>query len=440
MCETHGQRPEYAKDGEHVRTPAGPSGVGMQSQRLLGGPGGRPACPARPGTSLPTGPLGPASLVTTGDLRPNRDCRLSGAIQGQSGRLTPGDVKAFKLRKWELQDRARHLLPENGSLAKCYRTPRQAGIEVHRSASRGTASYRGLCTCQSATACPVCSARLGAYRSAELTQIIEAHRALGGTVALVTFTAAHTREETLDYLAARMNRAQRRFTARRDVKEALTAAGYVGRVSSLEVTYGNANGWHPHYHVLLFIDAGADLDHLANVMRDAWMSCLHKETLQALPQRAFDLRGGEQAGAYVSKLGMEVALAVCKKGRSPGRFGVWELLANDEAWSDAKYCEYARYMKGKHTLRYSKGLKKRYQVEEVTDAEIMELDGEADEVLVCVISKRMWSAICRSHSRGQVLEQLANIGPDTVQHLEAFALVLGEPPGGFAWADLEEAA
>ena len=34
----------------------------------------------------------------------------------------------------------------------------------------------------------------------------------------------------------------------------LKRLGYKGRIVATEVTWGEQNGWHPHYHMILFFD------------------------------------------------------------------------------------------------------------------------------------------------------------------------------------------
>lgn len=335
--------------------------------------------------------------------------------------------------KWRLQRIARQLLPGEKNLHKCHATPRASQVEVHRSALRSTASYRGLCTCRSVWQCPVCSARIAATRAEELTGAIERHRNAGGTVALLTHTASHTRQETLSDLVDGHRRAHLWFWRQRATREALAAAGHIGRVSAFEVTFGLGSGWHPHRHVLLFLDRqdGPDaLEALEASLAPLWVAACHRGGLTASVERGLDLRGGEAAGSYVAKLGLEVALAVRKLGRGSDRHGVWQLLealACGNAWAGHAFAEYAVCMKGRRHLMWSPGLKKALAVDEVTDDEIMEAGGDQDEALFATLTNQLWAGVHRNELRGELLHLL---GLDQLHEARALLSAFGLDPGG----------
>lgn len=312
--------------------------------------------------------------------------------------------------KWLLQEVARACLPDEKSLRKCHRTPRASAVEVHRSASRASAAFRGLCTCQSVWQCPVCSARISATRAADLGEAIRLHVEGGGSVLLLTFTQRHSRDDQLLPSIDRQGQAFRRFWNRRDVKGVLDAWGCIGRVVGVEVTYGHASGWHPHRHVLLFIAGGVDPVHLAHVLHLAWWKSLQAVGLDCSLARGLDIRGGEAAGKYVVKLGLEVAMSAGKKGRGLEHFGAWDLLAAVEdghTWAAGVFAEFAAVMKGRSHVRWSKGLRAALHLAaELTDAQIMDSEGEADEVLYARIIGETWRGICRAGIRGEVLQLL----------------------------------
>lgn len=308
--------------------------------------------------------------------------------------------------KWALQRTAKSLLPRSQSLLKCYHVPR-AVVEVWRSPTRETAAYRGLCTCQSVWCCPVCSAKIAATRAAELTDAIATHRSNGGTVLLLTFTHSHTRHDTLADLVARQMAAHQTFWRQGTVRRLLDQVGYIGRVSSFEVTFGHSSGWHPHRHVALFVDSSADPHHVQHHLASTWSTCAARHGLTASLDRGLDARGGEAAGQYVAKLGLEVALAVRKLGRGE-RYGVWQLLnhAPTSAWARCAFIDFARTMKGKRQLVWSKGLKALLGVDEQTDQDIMESGGDQDEAWLADLTHQLWKGVYRNEIRGDLLRLL----------------------------------
>jgi hypothetical protein len=209
----------------------------------------------------------------------------------------------------------------------------------------------------------------------------------------------------------------------------------MGRVTATENTYGLDTGHHPHKHVLLFLDASADLEALGGTLGAAWVSSARETGLTAKLGVGLDLRGGERAGQYVGKLGLEVALAVCKLGRTRGRLGVWELLAESHGdpatWQAQAFIEFARTMKGRKHLVWSKGLKDRLLIEDVTDDEIMDGDGDDDERLLAVLTRDAWRSVQRGEVRGELLQCLGILDVAAVERL---LLDLGiSPVDGICW-------
>lgn len=99
-------------------------------------------------------------------------------------------------RRFALQGTARRLLPRE-RVARCLRAVLPGGtrVDVLQDAEHGGAHYGGLQVCGSVHACPVCAAKIGERRRAELEGAIAAHRAIGGGVLLVTYTVAHGRAD-----------------------------------------------------------------------------------------------------------------------------------------------------------------------------------------------------------------------------------------------------
>jgi hypothetical protein len=257
--------------------------------------------------------------------------------------------------------------------------------------------------------CPVCSSRISAYRAGALTDAIEEWRSVfGGSVLLFTFTLRHSREDELAALVEVLGAAFARWRQGRIVRDVLADLGSPGFVRSVEGTYGQATGWHPHIHALWFVRAdglssGAELR-----LREAWHRAVEASGGSCDVGVGLDVRGGAAAGAYTSKLGLEVALATCKKGRQRSRRGPWELLADapGDPVAACRFVEWAVTMKGRRHLRWSPGLKALLRVEDPDEASIMAMKGDEDERLFALIERRLWRCICQLELRGDVLAAL----------------------------------
>lgn len=136
----------------------------------------------------------------------------------------------------------------------------------------GGAHFHGLVRCGSWSACPVCSAAIAARRGLEIEEAIRIHLNTGGEVLLVTVTLPPHRGQSLQESAAVLadswrymksgaswqgGKRRRDGTIRVGWRERI---GYIGAISGTEATYGDRHGWHPHKHVLLFLEGYAPPD------------------------------------------------------------------------------------------------------------------------------------------------------------------------------------
>jgi hypothetical protein len=145
----------------------------------------------------------------------------------------------------------------------------------------GKAKARGVRTCGSVWACPMCSGSVWAKRAEELTHLLRAAHAAGLQVAFITLTMRHHKRNKLaamwDCQAKALEQAL--GVGSRDVRELRDELGVVGVVRRTEATYGE-NGWHLHPHLLVFAEAGAldGFTALGNAMFDAWSDQLAKQS------------------------------------------------------------------------------------------------------------------------------------------------------------------
>ena len=155
----------------------------------------------------------------------------------------------------------------------------------------------------------------------------------------------------------------------------------VGYITATEVTGGGVNGWHPHFHILMFFQCATEAEAIAKAetLRGPWLAGLKSEGLSGTGA-AFDVQGGSAAGNYITKWGAaeEVALGGKKKGRGDGR-APFQLLAdyadNDDKQAGALFAEYAKEFAGYRQLVWSPGLKALFCIEDIADAK-----AAADEV------------------------------------------------------------
>jgi len=262
---------------------------------------------------------------------------------------------------------------------KCLR-PGGGGARVLYDPARGSAHYGGLMVCGSVWVCPVCAAKIGERRRAELAAAVEAWRARGGVVLIAAYTFAHGPRDALSGALGRFLAAQRALTAHKGYKRLLAAHGALGSVKAVEVTWGEANGWHPHAHTLLFLDGAAGVD------VDAFGAELH---------RLWDAAD-------------ELTKAHSKRDRSGARYTPFDLLRSVADVGDAEHArlfrEYAAAFKGRRQLVWAPGLRAALGLaDERTDEEIA---GEQVEeaVTLAVLDAEEWRAVVAGGQRAQLLE------------------------------------
>jgi hypothetical protein len=177
-------------------------------------------------------------------------------------------------------------------------------VDVWHSPGHGSAHYGGLQTCGSVWMCPVCSAKVSERRRELLAKAIAVHTAAGGRVLLATYTFSHRRCDALSATLDGFLAAQSGMTRNRPYRRVVDRCGYVGSVSALEVTWGRANGWHPHRHTLLFLGAEVDEVALAEGLYVAWARAAFTQGLRINRAHGVKLQATTDAVAeYVAKWG-----------------------------------------------------------------------------------------------------------------------------------------
>lgn len=299
------------------------------------------------------------------------------------------------------------------------------------------AGYHGLQRCASVWACPCCAPRIAEVRAQEIESGISAHvgrlscdpgegEVFGGeaatSVALVTLTMRHRRGESLALLLEALRSANKRLKQHRRWKGA--KAVLRGTITALEVTHGEAAGWHPHLHLVVLgrVTGRAFLRVLAS-LRAAWRGALQAEGRDC-GRAGFDvsMRRGD-AARYVAKLGREATGIGLKRARQEGSRTAWQLLA-DAADGDAQaselWSEYAQATKGRRWLSWSHRLKADLGVTEVTDEDAANPD-ESDGVVVARLDRHDWGAVVAAALRGDVLDAAEADGEEGVRRVVARA-------------------
>ncbi len=308
------------------------------------------------------------------------------------------------------------------------------GISVN---AAGRAHFHGVGSCGDVWACPVCSHRISGERRAEVVEAMRQNRDAGGVCLLVTWTFSHHAGDDLGANIRGFCKALSWMKSLRHYKQIMSDIEKIGEIRALEITHRWANGWHPHAHEVWYLKSAPAAKKLAGLQSELfalWAKACRKHEIGApTAERGVTVEyreadGGEAAGAYVAKWGMELTFANRKTGKLDSR-SPWQILkdchAARQAWKstgslpdgperqelrasikkriqrDADLLrEYAAAVKGRAQLFWSRGLKDQYGIADMADAEIAD---KPEIVRIATLSPDHWAAICNTRSHADVL-------------------------------------
>jgi hypothetical protein len=289
---------------------------------------------------------------------------------------------------------------------KCGRTPVADGNVLVR-INGGVSHYTGLATCGSIWACPCCSAKIRNRRAEDISAATARWDVAGNAVYMATFTAPHDLGMKLAPLLSVIADGFRAVISGRPWIKIKKRLGVVGTIRSMEITHGE-HGWHPHLHVLVYVEGQLGAQGLADLvlyLRERWAKFIVAAGYR-VPHEDHGVRvdrciAATEAGAYIAKtqdgrsVGNEVARGDLKQGRQGGRTPI-EIL-DDFRWTgDADdlwlWHEYERATKGRQCITWSKGLRQLLDVEdEQTDEEIAAEEVGGDDI--ALIPGETWRVI-----------------------------------------------
>jgi hypothetical protein len=294
-------------------------------------------------------------------------------------------------------------------------------LNVIKDLATGKARFDGLRVCSRIWTCPVCAAKISERRAVELAQSIGSARDQGLHVALLTATVPHVRADGLEQLIEALGVAWRSFTTNRRSCALRSAIQLVGTIRNIEVTHGE-NGWHPHFHCLVFFRAeGVDLAKMEHEWGAHWQHCAIKAGLRRpSDEHGLTIQNGDHAAKYVSKWGLEheMTKSMAKQSRRGGRtpFDIAEDYSDciQPRKNAALWREFAKAMHGQRQLHWSRGLKALLKVEDKDDEELVNEEESRLGELVVQLTWCEWKAIRTKHRA--TLLSLAESRPDLIRH------------------------
>ncbi|MFZ3599866.1 protein rep [Streptomyces sp. BH104] len=145
----------------------------------------------------------------------------------------------------------------------------------------GRAGFAGVVTCGSVHVCPCCATSIRRVRQDELEQVGQFWECQSCGLVMMTLTMRHYDRDPLAELVE-LQRAAWKVSfganAGRSWRQAKKDFGVRGFVRAWEVTHG-ANGWHCHFHVLLFLArplSSLRVEELQHLAYGVWSTALVK--------------------------------------------------------------------------------------------------------------------------------------------------------------------
>lgn len=342
--------------------------------------------------------------------------RSLGNTTDNSANLTTQGFQAIKER-FKLLDSARKIL-DGERTQHCFynRVDKNDGVGVTFNKFRNKANYTNVMRCANAWGCPVCAAIISEHRKSEVKEAMDWWKKQGGSVLLLTLTVPHYSDTDIKQLKKDLKKAYSKFfkgvRASKDMFERWQIKHYI---SCFEITHG-INGFHPHYHVLLFVPYSLGKQSLPGIKQDmyeVWKDCCLKAGLDEPSEKhGLDLQAGNEAGAYVAKWGLEHEMTKghIKKGKENNRtpFDILRSYTDSENQADSNLFKlYYFAFKGTRQLNWSKGLKKLVsKAEEKTDQEIVDDTDNVAEMLF-KLDIEMWHAVRQQKKQGELLVAVA---------------------------------
>ncbi len=365
--------------------------------------------------------------------------------------------KAHRVCNCRRDFRPVHLGNENGK--NIYEMPKQVSIFQHKETK--STFYGGLVVCGSGYACPVDAPKISEKRSSEIRKAVSEHVKNGGICLFITLTFPHY---ACDTIKASIDALRASFTAFRSGKRfsnLMAKLGYIGLIRGIETTWGESNGWHPHSHEIWFVSPDfvdafkkeigkteisiSTLDCLVDMnlkpdLFELWKSAVMRSGLsEPSLERGMFIRVCEteeqlqkRLADYLAKTGLEkppwgvddeLTKLHSKKGKF-GRLTPFDFLREQYNPEKSKadkfrlrclFSEYVNAFKGVAKIYWSPGLKKIFQIKDITDKQAAEEQTES-AVLLMGLRPPIWVFVIGINDhRAQLLTKIKNEGVNSAK-------------------------
>ncbi len=367
---------------------------------------------------MTTAEVYPVAPTATGSQPKTRSKRARLGTTGSSSTPPPASeqVRQEKRQERHALKRAQRAFTDSKSSRLCWTTSGAVSIDVGRSL---VAHVSGVHRCGSPWACPVCAPVIRQRRAGEIDQALSLHLAAGGGAEFVTLTARHHRADSLSSRLDVVAEALKLTLSGSPWARRRSALGFLGAIRTTEVTWGEANGWHPHCHALFLFDrplSKAERVDLEEWLFGRWGGVCKRKGLGSITRaNGVDVRavhGAGELGDYLTKVeggwsaGAELSRTDLKT-HAPIAL-LRELVATgDRIWL-GRWLEYERATFDKRAIRWTPGLRGRLLgVEaEASNTELAASEGADLALLRAIVGRDVWHGHLRDGTTGELLTEL----------------------------------
>lgn len=333
---------------------------------------------------------------------------------------TQNTGQSFQADRYKLRRASQDMLP-GSSVRRCQQRIAFGHEGVQVWTDPDTSWFVGAVPCNLLWACPVCGPRISSDRGEKVQMAIDAGLNQGHDASLITLTFSHSRADFLKESVAGFTKALRRLKSGRVYDGFKKRWGVLGEIRALEVTQGEANGWHVHTHAICFTEFPLSQNAVKEMRAELfamWIAaCEFAGIGKPSEEHGVDMQNAKHAGKYVAKWGFseELTKSHLKKGKEGRRTPLQILRDAMEGCGKSRWLwrEFNECFKGKRQVFWSHGLKKKLQLPEEKEEEPQTmLDFQK---LLLTIPPITWDWITEKRAHATVL-MLAFAGGDLLQN------------------------
>lgn len=272
-------------------------------------------------------------------------------------------------------------------------------------ANKGQFMYQGLASCSMIWRCPICSIKILAGRQKEISHLLEHHVKAGYKIGFLTLTMRHKKLDAFEYTLNKLNDTYRKIRNQKEFKHLTKQDLFLGQIKSLETTYTESNGWHPHIHILYFYKTN-DSELITSFQKRLITKWAQITNSQVKRQDQSIIETIDEVGQYITKFDIvkEITGDWTKTSKGIKPFQMLEAIASKRIVLGTRtveesklllinlWIEYITTTKGKHRISISPEINYAYKLEAKTDDQLTK-QIDVEQIIISMSKEIMMTII-----------------------------------------------